>query len=297
MASIPDTSLPRPATIDELRLEALAAVLLIGLLFSILHLTARKRYTRKLVGVSRYYATVRTTEAVIKRVSKSVYVAYAERPMIVFLSPVSRTLLVIGPLPLDESQLRFLEDLTQVGDYQAAVSVIISTSGNDATEAFMLRYPGARVFRTVTAFEKFTREDQSFEQVVLQRPYPHADRCRDAFVFINDLPLGYDQTKSSGKVATGEVVCCLPHNFKPNNKISCGRFTRAAFARTLLAMTTTGTKTLRASKAMPENSLGMIPTTIVTYQGELFIGQEMCEALLLAGAETLKPGMTTEMQG
>ncbi|TNJ28672.1 hypothetical protein GMRT_13198 [Giardia muris] len=290
-------SLSSSVTIDELRLEALAAILLIGLLLSILHLTARKRYTRKLVGVSRYYATVRTTEAVIKRVSKSVYVAYAGRPMIIFLSPVSRTLLVIGPLPLDESQLRFLEDLTQVGDYQAAVSAIVSTSGSDATEAFMLRYPGARVFRTVTAFENFTRENQSFDQVILQRPYPHADRCRDAFVFINDLPIGYEQTKSTEKVVVGEVVCCLPHHFKANNKISCGRFTRAALARTLLAMTTAGTKTLRASKAVPENSLGMIPTTIVTYQGELFIGQEMCEALLLAGAETLKPGTTTDMQG
>ena len=78
---------------------------------------------------------------------------------------------------------------------------------------------------------------------------------------------------------------------------------REAFAQTLLSMTATATNTTqKLSGTSSRNTLGknvflgLSPNILVTYQGEVFLGREMCDAILMAGAEALKPGSTVELR-
>lgn len=282
-------------------LAVIGSILL--LIFVVSHLTARRRYNKKLLGLSRSHVSLKSTSAVIKKVTDSIYLAYMDRPMIVFLSPISGTLLVANPLALEESQMRFFEDITSVSNYEDAVSIVISTSSRDDTQFYKLRYPNAKVFRSIAAYEAYITKHTEFSQVALQRPHRRTDNCGDALILINDISAPSHKKRKEDSSQTHNIICCLPKTFHGSNKITCNRFMREAFAQTLLSMTATATNTTqRLSGTSSRNTLGknvflgLSPNILVTYQGEVFLGREMCDAILIAGAEALKPGSTVELR-
>lgn len=284
-----------------MELSVVCGILL--LLFIVSHLTARRRYNKKLLGLSRSHVSLKSSSAVVKKVTDNIYIAYMDRPMIVFLSPVSGTLLIANPLALEESQMRFFEDITSVSNYEDAVSIIINTSSRDDTQFYKLRYPNAKVFRSVTAYEAYIDKHTEFSQVALQRPHRRTDNCGDALVIINDISAPSHKRRKDNSSQTNNIVCCLPKTFRGSNKITCNRFMREAFAQTLLSMTTTSTNmsqklsTTNSKHSLGRNIfLGLSPNILVTYQGEVFLGREMCDAILIAGAEALKPGSTVELR-
>ncbi|EFO64030.1 Hypothetical protein GLP15_4144 [Giardia lamblia P15] len=285
-------------------LAVIGSVLL--LLFIGSHVTARRRYNKKLLGLSRSHVSLKCTNAVVKKVTDNIYLVYLDRPMIVFLSPVSGTLLIANPLALEESQMRFFEDITSVSNYEDAVSIVISTSSRDDTQFYKLRYPNAKVFRSITAYETYISKHTEFSQVALQRPHRRTDNCGDALILINDISAPSHKKRKEDNSQTNNIICCLPKTFCGSNKITCNRFMREAFAQTLLSMTTTSANlSQRLSAANSRGSrntlgrnvfLGLSPNVIITYQGEVFLGREMCDAILIAGAEALKPGSTVELR-
>lgn len=284
-----------------IELAVIGGVLLFLLIVS--HLTARRRYNKKLLGLSRSHVSLKSASAVIKKVTDNIYLAYMDRPMIVFLSPVSGTLLIANPLALEESQMRFFEDITSVSNYEDAVSIIISTSSRDDTQFYKLRYPSAKVFRSISAYEAYIDKHTEFSQVALQRPHRRTDNCGDALILINDISAPSHKKRKDDSSQTNNIICCLPKTFRGSNKITCNRFMREAFAQTLLSMTTTSINmSQRLSATGSRNALGknvflgLSPNILVTYQGEIFLGREMCDAILIAGAEALKPGSTVELR-